>query len=180
MLKKIILAVLLLMGIFLIYVAFIPGEYNIKREIIIDSPATNIFPYLVNVKKADEWMPWKEQDPQLVMTYSGSAEGKGAMSSWDSKGNMGQGKAEIIEVIPNQKVITKISFVKPMEFQQMSYFSLQQISDKQTTMTWSVEGKNTYISRLVCTIGLVNMDKYVGNEFEKGLKKLKNIVELAK
>ncbi len=180
MLKKIILAVFLLMLVFLIYVAFTPGDYNIKREIIIDSSAASIYPYLVNVKKADEWMPWQEQDPLLVMTYSGPAEGKGAISSWDSKGNMGQGKAEIIEAIPEQKVTTKISFTKPMEFQQLSYFLLQKISDKQTTMTWTVEGKNSYLSRLVCTLGLIDMDKYVGSEFEKGLKKLKNIVETAK
>ena len=44
-----------------------------------------------------------------------------------------------------------------------------------TMVRWSVTGKNTFIGRLFCLF--MNMDKMVGDQFEKGLAKLKNIVE---
>ncbi|MGY3803358.1 SRPBCC family protein [Pigmentibacter ruber] len=177
MLKKIILVILISISLFLIYVAVIPGDYLIKREIDIDLSADKVFPYISSVKLADEWMPWKDQDPNLKMTYQGPESGVGATSIWESNGNMGQGKAEVVEQILNEKVKTKITYTKPMSFEQISIFKLTKKNENQTTMEWSVEGKNTFLGRLICTLGIINMDKYVGGEFEKGLKKLKGMAE---
>lgn len=49
------------------------------------------------------------------MTYSGPEEGVGAVSSWESPGQMGTGRAEVVESNLNQNVKTKITFTKPME-----------------------------------------------------------------
>ena len=177
MLKKGILVILILISLFLIYVAIIPGDYIIKREIEIDQSAEKIFPYIASVKLADEWMPWKDQDSNLKMTYQGSERGVGATSIWESNGNMGQGKAEVVEEILNEKVKTKITYTKPMSFEQTSIFKLTKKNENKTIMEWSVEGKNTFLGRLISTLGIINIDKYVGDEFEKGLKKLKKTVE---
>jgi Calcineurin-like phosphoesterase len=44
-----------------------------------------------------------------------------------------------------------------------------------TLVTWSMAGKNNFISRTVCMF--MDMDRMVGGEFEKGLNQLKSIVE---
>lgn len=44
-------------------------------------------------------------------------------------------------------------------------------------MTWSVKGKSPFIARVMCALSFMNMDKYVGGMFEKGLLRLKNMVE---
>lgn len=174
MIKKIIVVIIVLVAGTLIYAYFIPPEYSISREISINAKAENIFPLIVNTKMADDWMPWKEIDPNVKISYSGPDGAVGSSSSWESDGQMGVGKAEVVEVIPNQKVVTKITYVKPMEFTQISEFQLTE-SGETTKMRWSVEGKKVYISRLMCIF--MDLDKYLGGMFEKGLIKLKTIVE---
>lgn len=176
MIKKILAGLGLILGVFVVIAALRPAEYLIKRDIVINAKPEAIFPFLVSTKNADTWMPWKEQDPQVQITYSGPEEGIGSISSWDSPGQMGTGKAEIVGVVANQSVKTKITYTKPMEMNQDSEFILTPQGDS-TQMTWTVTGNQPFIARLICTLMFMNMDKYVGGMFENGLNKLKLNVE---
>jgi uncharacterized protein YndB with AHSA1/START domain len=166
----------LAVAVLFVFVAFQTADYSIRREISIKAPPKKIFPYLVSAEKADSWMPWKDSDPNLKMSYMGPKEGIGSISSWESPGRMGVGQAEIVGVIPDQKIQTKITYKKPMVFEQLSEFTLTP-NGETTTMTWAVTGKNNFIGRLMCTLSMMNMDKMVGGEFEKGLNKLKSEIE---
>lgn len=179
MIKKILLGLGFILLVFVFIAALKPEDYLIKREVMINAKPEAVFPFLVSMKNADTWMPWKEQDPQVTNTYSGPEEGIGAISSWDSPGQMGTGKAEVVGVILNQSVKTKITYTKPMEMRQDSEFILAPNGDS-TQMTWTVSGKQPFIARLMCTLMFMNMDKYVGGMFENGLNKLKLIVETPK
>ncbi len=176
MIKKILAGLGVVLGIFMVIAALKPSEYLIKRDVMINAKPEAIFPYLASSKNADQWMPWKEQDPQVKMTYSGPEEGMGSTSSWDSPGQMGTGKAEVVAVIPNQSVKTKITYSKPMEMTQDSEFTLTPQGES-TQMTWTVSGSQPFFARLMCTLMFMNMDKYVGGMFEQGLNKLKLIIE---
>lgn len=176
MIKKILAGLALILGIFVVVAAIRPADYLIKRDIVINAKPEAIFPFLVSTKKADTWMPWKETDPQVQITYSGPEEGMGLISSWDSPGQMGTGKAEVVGVIANQSVKTKITYAKPMEMNQDSEFTLTPQGES-TQMTWTVTGNQPFFARLICTVMFMNMDQYVGGMFEKGLNKLKLIVE---
>lgn len=176
MFKKILGALGLILLVFMVIAALKPNEYLIKRDVMINAKPEAIFPYLVSTRKADLWMPWSEQDPHVRTTYSGPDEGTGSTSSWESTGQMGTGQAEVVSVIPNQSVKTKITYTKPMEMSQDSEFILTEQGDS-TQVTWTVSGKQPFIARLMCTLMFMNMDKYVGGMFEKGLNKLKLIVE---
>ena len=46
-----------------------------------------------------------------------------------------------------------------------------------TTMTWAMTGKHNFLSKAMCLV--MDMDKLVGADFEKGLANLKPIVEAA-
>lgn len=176
MIKKILIGLGLILTVFIVIAALKPAEYLIQRDVLINAKPDAIFQLLVSPKNADQWMPWKEQDPQVQITYSGPEEGMGSISSWDSPGQMGTGKAEVVGVIPNQSVKTKITYTRPMEMNQDSDFVLTPMGDS-TQMTWTVTGSQPFFARLMCTLMFMNMDKYVGGMFEKGLNKLKLIVE---
>jgi hypothetical protein len=174
--KKILAGLVVLFLIFVIIAALKSEDYLIKRDIMINAKPEAIFPYLNNMKNADTWMPWMELDPEAINTYSGPEEGLGAVSSWDSPGQMGTGKAEVVELIPNQSVKTKITYTKPKVMSQDAEFILTPKGES-TQMTWTASGKQPFIARLMCTLMFLNMDKYVGGMFETGLAKLKSIVE---
>ncbi len=151
-----------------------PPDYKVSRSVVINAPAEIIFPYINNSQKMNDWMPWIEMDPQVKMNLSGPAEGVGSISAWESTGQMGTGKSTIVESIPNQVVRTQIDYVKPMAMNQISEITLVSQATG-TQVTWSVAGKNGFINRIFCLF--MNMDKYIGSEFEKGLTKLKATIE---
>jgi len=174
--KKILAGLGLIFAVFVVIAALKPAEYLIKRDVLINAKPEAIFPFLANMKNADSWMPWKESDPQVQNTYSGPEEGIGSISSWDSPGPMGTGRAEVVGVIPNQSVKTKITYTKPMEMNQDSEFILTPMDDG-TLLTWKVTGNQPFFARLVSTLIFMNINKYVGGMFEKGLNKLKLTAE---
>lgn len=174
MLKKILGAVGVIVALFLVYVAFQPADYVISREIKINAPAEKIFPFLNSSKLAEKWGPWSEVDPEAKMVYSGPDEGVGAQTSWDSGKQLGTGSATIAESVINQKVGIKLEYVKPMNMSQYAEYIITP-SDAGSVVTWKVQGKNTFMGRVMCVF--VNMDKMVGGMFEKGLSNLKNLVE---
>lgn len=179
MIKKMLAGLGVLLAVFVIIAAMKPEEYLIKRDVLINAKAEAIYPHLVSTKAADGWMPWKDIDPKVQITYSGPDEGVGSVSSWESPGQMGVGKAEVVGAIPNQSVKTKIIYTKPMEMNQDSEFTLAPQGES-TQMTWTVGGKQPFFARLMCTLMFMNMDKYVGGMFEKGLAQLKQKVETQK
>lgn len=176
MAKKIAALLGTILSIFVLVTALKSEDYLIKREILIKGMPENIFPNLANTRMADKWMPWRETDPEVKMTYEGPEEGVGSISKWESSGQMGTGMAEVIAVSVNQSVKTKITYTKPMEMSQESDFELIPEGEN-TRMIWKVSGKQPFIPRLICTMTFMNMDKYVGGMFEKGLNNLKAIIE---
>lgn len=159
---------------FLTFIALQPSDMNISRELLIQANPQKIFPHINNSQKANDWMPWSESDPQVQMQFSGPAAGIGSISSWISKGKMGTGQAIVVESIPNKSVKTKLTYTQPMTMEQMAEVSLSP-TDGGTLVRWSVSGKNSFIGRIFCFF--LNMDKEVGGQFEKGLRKLKAQVE---
>lgn len=170
---KILIAVVLLFGGFLGYVAVQPSEMHIARERFIEASPEAIFPFINNSQKANEWMPWAEEDPGVKMTFSGPPEGVGSTSSWDSSGRMGTGKAEVVESLPNQSVKTKLTYSKPMNMSQIADVTLKPTAGG-TIVRWEVSGNNTFVGRFFCVF--INMEKVVGAQFEKGLSNLRSKV----
>ena len=174
MIKQVARGLIVVILVVCVYVGVQPSQFAISRERLVKGSPEQIFPLINNSKKANEWMPWKDSDPSVVMVYSGPDEGVGSVSSWDGTGQMGTGRAEVVESIPNRSVKTQLTYTKPMEMSQLAEISLNPAAEG-TVVKWTVVGNNNFIGRLFCLF--MNMDKMVGGEFEKGLAKLQQQVE---
>ena len=168
------IAIFALFAAFALYVATRDPEYVISREILIRAAPEKIFPYLESTKRADEWMPWREIDPQSVNTFTGPDRGVGSRCSWDGGKKMGKGSATVVESQPPSRVACQLSDEKPVKMEQFAEYLVQPCGSE-TKVTWKVSGRNTFGGRLFCTF--VNMDKMVGSSFEKGLQNLKQLTE---
>ncbi|MGE0172983.1 MAG: SRPBCC family protein [Oligoflexales bacterium] len=175
MVKKIALAAVVVVALFLIYVATQPSDYTVSREVTINAPAEAVFPYVNESQKMNSWNPWTEIDPNAKITFSGPEGGVGAATSWEGGDQLGTGTATVTESVPNQLVRTKLAYVKPFEMVQDSSVELTPAPGSTTRVKWSVNGHNTFVSRIFCVF--MNMDEMVGGTFEKGLGKLKTMVE---
>ena len=173
MLKIILLVIVAVIVIILIVAAMQPDDYRYERSAKINAPASAIMPWIDSPKKVAEWSPWIEMDPAATYTYSGPDKGVGASTSWEGH-KSGAGTATVIEVVPNERVVTKLEFKKPMEGLSTAEMILEPV-DGGTNVTWTMSGKNNFIGKAVGL--LMNCEKMMNETYDKGLQNLKAKVE---
>ncbi len=160
----------------LIYAGIKNPRMKVERQIIIKASCESIFPFLNNSERSNLWMPWKAIDPAVKIRFNGPSEGVGSKAVWESTGQMGIGESEITESVLNKSVKTKLTYTKPFSMSQNADFILTPRPDGETTVTWAVDGHNSFLFRLIGIF--VNMDKIIGGNFERGLSNLKKMTEI--
>jgi uncharacterized protein YndB with AHSA1/START domain len=168
------LVVLLALGVFLVVVALQPSEFSVTRTAAIAAPPQAVFPHVNEIRKWEAWSPWAKIDPNAKNTFEGPPTGKGAAMAWDGNRKVGQGRMTITESRPNELVRFQLEFYKPMAGTSTVEFTFQS-AGRQTTVTWSMSGKNSFLAKAICLF--LSMDKMVGGQFETGLASMKAIVE---
>ena len=166
--------VLLLVVLLVIVVATRPADFRISRQTTVAAPATAVFPHVNELAKWRGWSPWENFDPNLKRTYEGPAAGKGASYRWVGNPKVGEGRMTITESRPADLVQIRLEFVKPFQATNVSEFAFTP-AGKETLVVWSMTGRNNFMAKAFGL--LMNMDKLVGSDFEKGLAKLKSVAE---
>lgn len=174
MVRKLLLAMAVLIVLVLIYAATRPDSFRIERSTRIKAPPEKIFALINDLHQWEAWSPWEKIDPQIRRTYSGAASGKGAVYEWNGNKDIGQGRMEISETTPSSRILIKLDFMAPMEAHNLVEFTLAPQGDS-TLVTQAMSGPSPYVAKLM---GLVfSMDKMVGDKFEEGLGNLKGLAE---
>lgn len=175
MLKKTAIVIVLLVAALLVYAATGPDTFRVERTATIKAPPEKIYPYMSDFHKGDLWSPYEKKDPSMKRTFSGPASGKGAMYEFEgNKKTVGKGRLEIIEAVPPAKVVLTLDMIEPMQGHNVVEYLLEPKGDS-TNVTWAMQGKNTYLGKVICLF--INMDKMLGKDFEAGLANLKTLVE---
>lgn len=149
-----------------------PRAVHVERATVIARPAASVFPYVNSLRKANEWSPWAEYDPNVKMSYAGTEEGVGAKMSWAGNDKVGTGSQEITQSIINRKVASDLHFGSQAPAKAALTLTT---TDAGTKVVWSLDldlGNNP-IARYVGT----TLDAKVGADYERGLAKLKALVE---
>ena len=133
-----------------------------------------IFPLISDFHRWTAWSPYEKRDPAMKRTYSGAAQGKGAVYEWEGNSEVGQGRMEITDTSDPSRVTIKLDFMKPFEGHNDAEFALVPQGGT-TTVTWSMEGPTPYLGKLIGVF--MNMDTMIGKDFETGLANLKTIAE---
>jgi hypothetical protein len=173
MLKKIALGSGAVLGVLLVVIAVQPAAFVIERSTSIQAPANLIYPQINDLHAWQAWSPWAKMDPLMNSTFEGPAAGVGAITSWAGP-KAGKGRMEITAVKPDQEIVIKLDFIKPMQAQNRTVFSLTP-GNAATTVHWRMEGNNGFAGKAFALF--MNMDKMVGADFEKGLASMKALAE---
>jgi Polyketide cyclase / dehydrase and lipid transport len=174
MLKKIAVAIVVLIVGVLIFAATKPDTFRVQRVISIKAPPEKIFLLINDFKAWTAWSPWEKKDPAMKRTYGVVTSGKGAKYAWEGNNDVGQGSMEIAESVPSSNVALKLDFVKPFEGHNTVDFTLEPTGDM-TNVTWAMQGPAPFISKVMQVF--VSMDSMVGKDFESGLANLKAAAE---
>ncbi len=178
MIKKVILGILALIVvvvvIFCAVVVMQPEDFKITRTATMNAPAEKIFEQVNDFHKWEAWSPWAKLDPNMKTTYSGPASGVGAVYNWVGNNDVGEGKMAITASHPSEHIAIDLEFLKPFAAKNVTEFMLKPDVDK-TNVTWTMAGKNNFMAKAFNLV--MNMDKLVGGDFEKGLSQMKTVVE---
>jgi hypothetical protein len=162
------------LGILAVVVARPPNEFRISRAALMKATAAMVFEQVNDFHKWEAWSPWAKLDPNSKSTFSGAASGVGAGFAWAGNSKVGEGRMTIIEGRPNELILIKLEFLKPFTATNTAEFTFKP-EGNQTLVTWSMFGKNNFIGK---AIGLImNCDKMIKGQFDKGLVQMKAVVE---
>jgi uncharacterized protein YndB with AHSA1/START domain len=173
MLKKISMALILVIVVILGLALTQPDSFKVERSATIKAPPEKVMAYLNDFHQWTAWSPWEKLDPGMQRTFEGSASGTGAVYAWSGNDKVGQGRMEITGSAPTQLDI-KLDFVKPFASSNHTVFKLQPQGDS-TVVTWTMTGPSQFVTKLMGVFA--SMDKMVGKDFEKGLAQLKAAAE---
>jgi carbon monoxide dehydrogenase subunit G len=176
MLKKILIALAVIVLVFVVIVALQPSDFRVTRSTTISAPAPAVFAQVNDFHKWDAWSPWAKLDPAMKKTYDGVPAGTGAIYSWSGNDQVGDGRMTLTESRPSDLIRIKLEFMKPFAATNTTEFNFKP-EGNQTVVTWSMFGENNFMAKAFGL--LMNMDKMVGGDFEKGLAQMKSVVEAA-
>jgi effector-binding domain-containing protein len=165
-----IIALVLVLGI------VAPKDFNVERSVVIDAPKEVVYAHVSNLKVMDEWSPWAKRDSNIVQTYEGTDGEVGSVAKWEGNEEVGKGMQEITELVENESVKTKLTFIEPMESECEAYFNLAD-DEAGTKVTWGFSGAYNYPMNFMLLF--MSMDDAIGKDFEEGLASLKEMSEAA-
>ncbi|MDR3713790.1 MAG: SRPBCC family protein [Puia sp.] len=152
---------------------FLPKKVYVERTISINAPAGTVYGLLADLRSYDGWMTWNQIDPNMKKQYGDTVAGNGAWYKWQSSNpNVGNGKLTIIEAIPKKRVVTRLEFEGSDAA--MGGWELQ--GEEKTELKWymTADMGNNPVARWM---GVLAIDKMIGDEFDKGLVNLKRLAE---
>ena len=170
----ILLALAIVVILLIVFVAGQPDEFKLSRSAIISAPPEKIFPHVNELKKWDAWSPWAKLDPQMKLTFDGPPSGVGSIYHWLGDKKVGEGWMTLTENRVPEFVRIRLEFIKPFQAVNTTEFLLQP-EGSQTAVTWTMAGTHNFLSKAFAL--LMNMDRKVGGDFEKGLAQMKAVAE---
>jgi len=176
MLKRILIALAVIVVALVSVVAMQPSEFRIARTATIAAPVPAVFAQVNDVHNWEAWSPWAKLDPAMKKTYEGAPAGTGAIYTWAGNAEVGEGRSTIIESRPSDVIRIKLEFVRPFAATSIAEFTFKPEGER-TVVTWSLTGKKNFVTKAVHLF--MNMDNMVGGEFDKGLARMKAAAEAA-
>jgi uncharacterized protein YndB with AHSA1/START domain len=166
--------IVVLLGLFLAFVATRPNVFIVTRSGHINVAPENVFPLINDFHNWTRWSPWEKKDPNLKRTYSGAPAGVGAHYAWAGDKNVGEGSMTITESVPASRIRLDLNFLKPFKADNLTVFTFTPEGGG-TRVDWRMEGPVPFLFKIMHLF--FNMDKMVGNDFEKGLAEMKRVAE---
>jgi hypothetical protein len=165
--------------VLLLVVAMQPATFRVARTATIDGPPPVVFAQVNDFHKWQSWSPWAKLDPNVKNTYDGAESGEGAKFAWEGNNEVGEGRMMITQSKPDESILIDLEFIKPFAAKNIAEFTFAPADNPdQTKVTWAMTGNNTFLTKAIHLV--MNMDKLVGSDFEKGLAAMNSVVESEK
>lgn len=175
MLKKILIGLGVVFALLLVAISLQPATFHVERSTNISAPPEAAFAQVNDFHAWHNWSPWEKLDPSMKRTFDGAPSGVGAKYAWVGNKEVGEGRMTIEESSPS-KIAIKLEFLKPFEATNTATFTFSKTAEG-TKATWAMDGNNNFFSKAMHLV--MDMDKMIGPDFERGLAGIKTAAEAA-
>lgn len=160
-----------LIGLVLLLGIIAPKEMKTARSITINAPMEKVFSTVNDLTSWEKWSPWKEMDPESVMTMGEKTEGAGAYYTWKGE-KTGSGKMTIEESQLNERILVNVEFDGMGTAKAPFTFTR---ADDGIQVSWGFNAEMPFPMNAMLLF--VDMEEQTGKDFERGLTNLKNLIE---
>ncbi|MEI8201373.1 MAG: GyrI-like domain-containing protein [Bacteroidota bacterium] len=171
--KRIFLALAILLILIVVVSLFLPSKVYVERKITISSSKEVIFEQINTLSNWNKWSPWFKLDTAMKLSFNEIPSGKGATYHWESKQkNVGNGGLLITDSKPCESIEMDINFGDKGNAK--AGFNFVQKMETVDVIWWMKLDLGW--NPIAKYFGLF-MDKFIGNDYEKGLSTLKTLCE---
>ena len=174
LLKKTLLVLGVIIAIPLFVALFMPTDYFVKRDIVINKPQSEVFNYIKYLKNQEKWSTFILKDPKITLSYSGTDGVVGGKVAWKSD-ILGVGEQEITQVMDGSGISGNLNFKGWMESTAPVALYAEAVNDSSTKVSWQMSGKMHYPMNFMQVF--FSMDDMIGSEYAKSLTNLKTTLE---
>ncbi|MCG8373800.1 MAG: SRPBCC family protein, partial [Balneolales bacterium] len=143
-------------------------KMNISRSILIKASENEVFAKLNDFNHWPKWSPWLIMDPDAKITIREDAK----FYEWEGK-RVGAGSMIILSEEENKSINYDLKFLKPWKSTAKVSFRLEE-AGTETMVTWTMDSSLPFFMFWMKKM----MEGFVGADYERGLKLLKDYVEL--
>jgi len=176
--KKILLGILavlvLAIGGIAAAAAMQPPTYTVVRTTDVAAAPALAYAAVADFHNWQKWSPWDDMDPDMKREYTGPQSGAGASYYWKGNEKVGEGRMTITGVQPDAQVSVKLEFLQPFPSNAAVTYDFT-AAGAGSTASWTMVGDHSFFSKVMCLF--TSMDSMIGPDFEKGLSRLKTLVE---
>ncbi|MEF9476451.1 SRPBCC family protein [Chryseobacterium sp. RRHN12] len=145
-------------------------DYHYEKSVVINAPKEKVWQHTNSLQAYNTWDPFSKEIKNFSVTYSGPGNQPGSSYHW--KGDGSEGEQSITEIIPNEKLGTRLHFIQPFEGTAKSNIILTP-EGSGTKVTWMIDNELTPMMKIMKPLMNGNMDKM----FSQGLGDLKKLAE---
>ncbi|MCW1884539.1 SRPBCC family protein [Luteolibacter flavescens] len=141
--------------------------FSVHKSIRIAAPAQQVYDLIRDFKSWPAWSPWLLAEPGAKLAYSDDGRGY----TWDGS-ITGSGEMEITGGDPPWSIHHRLTFLKPWKSVNQVAFHLSE-HDHETDVEWTMEGSLPWFMWWMRPM----MTAWIGSDYGRGLKMLKDLVE---
>lgn len=172
--RKVIIVLVSLIVLLVVVSYFLPGHTVVSRSAEINAPVEAVYAQVSDFNNWNNWSPWYKKDPSMKQTVTGTAGMGKHLMKWESqKDDVGHGSIEFDKVVENKSIDATLTF-EDMGMNSTIIYRFEPTASG-TKITWSDSATLGY-NPMMRWMGLF-MDKFMGPDFEAGLKNLKEFSE---
>lgn len=150
-----------------------PKPYAVVRQLVVRAEPEAVHRQINDFRNWMAWSPWEGLDPNLDRSFTGPESGVGAAYSWSGNKKAGAGSMTITESTAHA-INIDLEFQRPFAAENQMEFTLVPVLGG-TEVTWTLHGELAGFMKIASL--LWPMDRVLGPDFQRGLARLKAVLE---